>query len=342
MWGLLWHTVAGVSGWGSQPPRRAPFLVHTGWSGTFCSRKRPSMMLLHRSSVRLRSTTWSRTSSLGFAAGAEGSVSRCPEGLPPPPGPLPYPGSVAVSPGPPTRSRPRGACAPSGPRAAAAAPEASRRGVLPWVARLGQGRPGGCICLPGPPHLPPGLADVHTQEHPVLARSQLQRLPGPSAGSTVGAGSQLSCGVRVGASPPASTQHPARAFLTIQPRPLLALGGLLQRAPLTQGPRPVSPGPPPQPASGPVPGPLGSVSIWVAGRHAGMSPMLPESSPCQGFNYPQFVTRLCPSQVCRQGQCLPALGTMGTRWSPGESSRTPSAALPTYTPSLGPQQNCPL
>lgn len=36
--------------------------------GTFCSWKRPSMMLLHRSSSRLRSTTWSRTSSPGLAA----------------------------------------------------------------------------------------------------------------------------------------------------------------------------------------------------------------------------------------------------------------------------------
>lgn len=35
---------------------------------TFCSRKRPSMMLLHRSSSRLRSTMWSRTSSPGLAA----------------------------------------------------------------------------------------------------------------------------------------------------------------------------------------------------------------------------------------------------------------------------------
>lgn len=144
--------------------------------GTFCSRKRPSMMLLHRSSSRLRSTMWSRTSSPGLAAerprGSHWLMS------PHPPGPAsdnhptvytPYMGLWAWSPVPPTRSPQYAVCAPSGSRAAAAAGGAAQACALPWncnVGDLGQGRPVTSPATPPslpPPHSPLGLASVHAQ-----------------------------------------------------------------------------------------------------------------------------------------------------------------------------------
>ena len=130
--------------------------------GTFCSRKRPSMMLLHRSSSRLRSTMWSRTSSPGLTAERPRSLLAH---VLPPTRPAsdthltvytPYLGLWAWSPGPPTQSPQRAVCARCGSHAASAADGAALSCAPPCncqVGSLGQGRP--AMLTPNPASLLP-------------------------------------------------------------------------------------------------------------------------------------------------------------------------------------------
>lgn len=193
--------------------------------GTFCSWKRPSMMLLHRSSSRLRSTTWSRTSSPGLAARRPRKVRlAC---IPPHQAqPLiaalvPIP--LTWVPGPDLLSHPH------------EVPDmqfAHRVGHMqplelkeqPWpVPRPGvetggpdQGRPlattpASSPLLP-PPHLPLGFTNVHTQQHPVLSRPELQRwlLGTPFAGATTGGEGGVGvseAGTQVPGIPPPPANH---------------------------------------------------------------------------------------------------------------------------------------
>lgn len=143
-----------------------------GASRTFCSRKRPSMMLLHRSSIRFRSTTWSRTSSRGFAAGRVPGVDVLPSPTAPAtPAPCPpYQGPRAASPAPPTRSLPRAACAPSGPHAAAEALGAAGPGAPSCGGQARSGRP---VC--GGLGRPTASAACHVLTHPLTSPTSTHR-----------------------------------------------------------------------------------------------------------------------------------------------------------------------
>lgn len=135
-----------------------------------------------------------------------------------------------------------------------------------------------------PLYLPPGLADVHAQQHPVLSRPQLQHwLLDPSFTGTTVEGVTL-CEARAPsarASPLQPTEGRAavvghgdkgvvlasflprpRFLLTAQLRLLLALPTPPLRASQVQCPHSASSGFLTRPTSGPAPGPLGSVSTW--------------------------------------------------------------------------------
>lgn len=178
--------------------------------GTFCSWKRPSMMLLHRSSSRLRSTMWSRTSSSGLAAGRPRKVLLA-RVLPNPPGPAsgtrPLSTPLTWVSGPGLLSHPHKVPdVQLAHRVGHMQPlqleeqlwPVPRPGAVRQEAQIRAGpchRPPSILSFAARPHSPLGFANVHTQQHPVLSRPKRQwrLLDTPFAGATIRGRGVLVC-----------------------------------------------------------------------------------------------------------------------------------------------------